>query len=46
MYARDKLTTVIRAPVEVCFDLSRSIDLHIISTEHTGEQAISGVTTG
>lgn len=40
------LETTIRAPVEVCFDLSRSIDLHIISTEHTGERAIAGVTSG
>ncbi len=41
-----KLITIIWAPIELCFDLSRSIDLHIISTKHTGEQAISGITTG
>src|SRR5687768_3641741 len=41
-----KLITVIRAPIEICFDLSRSIDLHIISTKHTSEQAISGIITG
>ncbi|SFH21991.1 SRPBCC family protein [Pontibacter chinhatensis] len=40
------LETTINAPVEVCFDLSRSIDLHIISTKHTGERAIAGVTSG
>lgn len=40
------LKTIISAPVEICFDLSRSIDLHLISTEHTGEQAIAGVTSG
>ncbi len=40
------LETIIHAPVEVCFDLSRSIDLHVISTEHTGERAIAGVTSG
>jgi hypothetical protein len=28
------------------FDLSRSIDFHIISTRHTGEKAVEGVTTG
>ena len=41
-----KLETVIKAPVEVCFDLSRSIDLHKISTEQTNEEAVAGVTTG
>lgn len=40
------LKTTIHAPVEVCFDLSRSIDLHVISTKHTGERAIAGVTSG
>ncbi|MBF8962989.1 SRPBCC family protein [Pontibacter sp. FD36] len=40
------LETPINAPVKVCFDLSRSIDLHVISTEHTGERAVAGVTSG
>jgi ligand-binding SRPBCC domain-containing protein len=40
------LNTIIQAPVEICFDLSRSIDLHTISTKHTGERAIAGVTSG
>lgn len=40
------LETVIHAPVEICFDLSRSIDLHIESTKHTGETAIAGKTSG
>jgi hypothetical protein len=40
------LKTEIDAPIEVCFDLSRSIDLHQISTAHTNEQAIDGVTSG
>jgi ligand-binding SRPBCC domain-containing protein len=40
------LNTIIHAPLEICFDLSRSIDLHTISTQHTGERAIAGVTTG
>ncbi|MEO6734442.1 MAG: SRPBCC family protein [Ferruginibacter sp.] len=40
------LTTVINAPVERVFDLSRSISLHKISTAHTHEQAVAGVTTG
>lgn len=41
-----KLITPIKAPIKVCFDLSRSIDLHQISTEHTGERAIAGRTSG
>jgi ligand-binding SRPBCC domain-containing protein len=40
------LITKIKAPVERCFDLSRSIDLHQISTTHTKEKAIAGVITG
>lgn len=40
------LKTIIHAPVQTCFDLSRSIDLHTISTKHTGERAIAGVTSG
>ena len=40
------LTTLINAPVEICFDLSRSIDLHLELTKHTGEQAVAGTTSG
>jgi len=41
-----KLETLINAPLEICFDLSRSIDLHKISTARTNERAIDGVTSG
>lgn len=41
-----ELLTEVNAPVKRCFDLSRSIDLHLISTKHTGEQAIAGTTSG
>jgi ligand-binding SRPBCC domain-containing protein len=41
-----ELLTEIQAPIERCFDLSRSIDLHLVSTKHTGEQAIAGTTKG
>jgi ligand-binding SRPBCC domain-containing protein len=41
-----EMTTIIDAPVGLCFDLARSIDLHKISTEGTDEEAIDGVTTG
>jgi ligand-binding SRPBCC domain-containing protein len=40
------LETIIHAPAEICFDLSRSIDLHMTSTEHTGEKAIAGRVSG
>lgn len=41
-----ELVTRIKSSIEVCFDLSRSIDLHEISTAHTNEKAIAGITTG
>lgn len=41
-----ELHTSINAPIEVCFDLARSIDLHKVSTQQTQEEAIAGVTTG
>ena len=41
-----QLETYINAPVERCFDLARSIDLHTDSMKHTGEQAIAGRTHG
>lgn len=40
------LTTEINAPIEICFDLSRSIDLHKYSMEHTQEEAVAGRTSG
>ena len=41
-----ELITIINAPIEKCFDLARSIDLHMESTRQTGEQAIAGKTSG
>jgi ligand-binding SRPBCC domain-containing protein len=41
-----ELRTKILAPRQRCFELSRSIDLHIQSTSKTSERAIAGVTTG
>ena len=38
--------TLINAPIERCFDLSRSIDLHVESTARTSERAVAGVTSG
>jgi len=41
-----EIATRIAAPLEICFDLARDIDLHIRSTEGTREQAVAGVVTG
>ncbi|HEY8401650.1 MAG TPA: SRPBCC family protein [Cytophagaceae bacterium] len=41
-----ELTTIINAPIERCFDLARSIDLHKKTMRHTNEEAIAGVTSG
>lgn len=41
-----ELTTSINAPVHICFDLARSIDLHKISVQDTEEEAIAGKTSG
>lgn len=43
---RIELRTAIHAPRERCFDLARSVELHIRSTAWTGETAIAGRTTG
>lgn len=40
------LETIINAPIEVCFDTARSIDMHLESMQHTGERAIAGRTSG
>ena len=40
------LHTIINAPIERCFDLSTSIDLHKISASKSKEQAINGITSG
>ena len=41
-----ELQTKIKAELEIVFDLSRSVDLHKISTQKTNEEAIAGVTEG
>ncbi|MDB4949802.1 MAG: cell division protein [Gemmatimonadetes bacterium] len=40
------LETCVRAPAERCFDLSRSVELHLHSSAATGEKAVGGVTRG
>ncbi len=44
--ARFILSTRINAPAGICFDLARSIDLHLMSMRANGEKAIAGVRSG
>ncbi len=41
-----ELITEIKAPIDLCFNLARSIDLHKLSTLGSNEEAIDGVTSG
>lgn len=43
-----KELTVIRAPIDRCFDLARSVEVHLAGNVHFGEAAVasSGVTSG
>jgi hypothetical protein len=40
--------TIIEAPIGRCFDLARSVEVHLLANIHSGEQAlaIGGVTSG
>jgi ligand-binding SRPBCC domain-containing protein len=38
--------TVLQAPVERCFDLARSIEVHLLGNTHWGEQATAGTRSG
>jgi hypothetical protein len=40
--------TLIDAPIERCFDLARSVEVHLVVNIHSGEQAlaIGGITSG
>lgn len=40
------LSTIIHAPIEIVFDLSRNISLHEMSMGHTNEKAIEGKCKG
>jgi len=40
------LTTIINAPIQRCFDLARSIDLHQHTSARTYEKAVAGTTSG
>ena len=40
--------TEIHAPMQRCFDLARSVEVHLLSNVHSGEQALAtgGITSG
>jgi hypothetical protein len=38
--------TVIRAPIERCFDLARSVEAHLAGNVHSGESAVAVAGTG
>ena len=40
------LETKINAPIQICYDLSLSVDLHQLSTAKTGEHIVSGIKEG
>jgi ligand-binding SRPBCC domain-containing protein len=44
--SRIELHTLISAPIERCYDLSLSVELHLRSAASTGERAVAGVSSG
>jgi ligand-binding SRPBCC domain-containing protein len=43
---RLEIETAIYAPAALCFDLSRDLDLHLTSMQHSGERAVADRTSG
>lgn len=41
-----ELSSSIKAPIDKCFDISRDIQIHEISTKKTKEKAVAGKTSG
>ena len=41
-----RVVTLIRAPIQRCFDAARDLDLHTKSLAHTNEVAVAGRTSG
>lgn len=40
------IETKIKAPIDLCFDLARNVDIHIETTDKTREKAVEGITKG
>ncbi|WP_191555791.1 SRPBCC family protein [Metabacillus idriensis] len=41
-----KNTIFIKAPIKVCFDLARNVEVHTKTTEKTKEKAVGGIASG
>jgi ligand-binding SRPBCC domain-containing protein len=41
-----RVETLIQAPIDRCFDISRSVDVHLDSAKASRERAVDGVTQG
>ena len=41
-----KHTQIIHAPIDLCFDLARNVDIHVETSAKTKEKAVEGVTNG
>lgn len=41
-----RVETLIKAPIERCFDLARSVEAHIASTAKSSERVVAGRSTG
>lgn len=41
-----RVTTIIRAPIERCFDFARSVDAHVTSASATNERVVAGRMSG
>src|SRR5258705_3680602 len=44
--AHFQLETIIAAPIELCFDLARNIDVHLAAANDKEQRAIAGSTSG
>ena len=40
------LETYVKAPIGMCFDFSRDVEIHTQTTSQTQERAVGGITTG
>ncbi len=43
---RIELSTILSASPQICFDLARSVNIHLSSMQHTNERVVKGKTEG
>jgi ligand-binding SRPBCC domain-containing protein len=41
-----RLETIIRAPVQLCFELALDVDVHMAAAAATGERVVAGISSG